>query len=100
MISENFTDQELADAKSGWLQSRSVARAQDRGLAASLARKSYLDRTFAWEADLEKKALALDATQIRAALAKYLVPEKFTTVKAGDFAHAASAPAPTPPPAK
>jgi zinc protease len=94
VVTENFTDQELADAKSGWMQSRSVSRAQDKGLAAALARKAYLDRTFAWEADLEKRALALDATQIRAALAKYLVPEKFTTVEAGDFAHAAATPAP------
>jgi zinc protease len=95
-ITENFTDQELADAKSGWMQSRSVSRAQDKGLAGSLARKAYLGRTFAWEADLEKRALALDAATIRAALAKYLVPEKFTTISAGDF----KSPPPAPPPGK
>jgi zinc protease len=94
VVTENFTDQELADAKSGWMQSRSVARAQDRGLVASLAKKAYLGRTFAWEAELEKRALALDATQIRTALAKYLVPGKFTTISAGDFA---SPPPPAPP---
>jgi zinc protease len=85
VVTENFTDQELADAKSGWMQSRSVSRAQDKGLAASLARKAYLGRTFAWESDLEQKVLALDAGKIRAALAKYLVPENFTTISAGDF---------------
>jgi zinc protease len=87
-VTENFTDQELTDAKSGWMQSRSVARAQDRGLAAALARTAYLDRTFAWEADLERRALALNADQIRTALAKYLVPAKFTSVSAGEFSKA------------
>ena len=96
-ITENFTDQELADAKSGWMQSRSVSRAQDKGLAAGLARKAYLGRTYAWEADLEKRALALDAATIRAALAKYLVAAKFTTISAGDFAKSTS---PPPPPGK
>jgi len=91
VVTENFTDQELADAKSGWMQSRSVARAQDRGLAASLAKKAYLGRAFAWEADLEKRALALDAATLRAALAKYLVPGKFTVISAGDFAKPAPA---------
>ena len=95
VVTENFTDQELADAKSGWLQSRSVARAQDKGLAASLAKKAYLGRTFAWEADLEKRALAVDAASVRAALSKYLVPERFTTISAGDFA----SPPPAAPPA-
>ena len=71
--------------------------AQDKGLAASLAKKAYLGRTFAWEADLEKRALALDAASIRAALAKYLVAAKFTTISAGDFASPPPAP---PPPAK
>jgi zinc protease len=89
-INENFSDQELADAKSGWIQSRTVSRAQDKEVVRSLARKSYLGRTYAWDADLEKKVQALDAATIRAALAKYVHPEKLTIIKAGDFAKAAA----------
>jgi zinc protease len=92
-VTENFTDQEIADAKSGWMQSRSVSRAQDKELVRSLVRKTYFDRTFAWESDLEQKVMALDAAHIRAALAKYLVPEKFTHITAGDFKGAAAKPA-------
>jgi zinc protease len=101
-IGEDFTAQELAEAKSGWIQSRSVGRAQDKELVRALGRKAFFDRTFAWDADLERKVMALDAATIRGALAKYLVPGRFTTVKAGDFAKAASAatPAPTPPATK
>ena len=95
-LSEDFTEQELADAKSGWMQGRSVGRSQDKELVRGLAAKTYLDRTYAWDADLEKRVQALDAATIRAALAKFIAPAKFTTVKAGDFAKAA----PAPPPAK
>ena len=48
----------------------------------------FLGRTLAWDAEFEKKVMALDAAQIRAALKRHLVPAKFTVVKAGDFAGA------------
>jgi zinc protease len=91
VINENFSDQELADAKSGWMQSRSVSRAQDKELVRSLARKAYHGRTFDWETRIEQKVQALDGATIRAAVAKYIHPEKFTVVKAGDFAKQAAA---------
>ena len=93
---EPFTADELEQQKSGWLQGRSVSRSQDKELVRSLAGKSFSDRTMAWDADLEKKVLALTAEQVRAVLAKYLVPVNFTEVKAGDFVKAAAAP-PAPP---
>jgi zinc protease len=98
-LSEGFTDQELVDAKSGWMQSRTVSRAQDKEVVRSLARKSYLGRTYAWDADLEKRVQALDPASVRVALAKSIHPEKLTIIKAGDFAKAATTP-PTPAPAK
>ena len=42
-----------------------------------------------WDADFEKKVMALDAEQIRAAMNKYIEPAKFVVMKAGDFAGAA-----------
>ena len=76
-------------AKSGWLQSRGVSRAQDNELVGALAHYLFLGRTLAWDAEFEKKVAALDAAQIRAALKRHLVPAKFSIVKAGDFAGAA-----------
>ncbi len=52
---EDFSAQELADAKSGWMQSRSVGRSQDKELVRGMARRALFDRTYAWDADLEKQ---------------------------------------------
>ena len=60
-----------------------------RALARTLAVDLYLDRTLAWDAELEKKVEALTGEQIQAAMRKYLDPAKMTIVKAGDFANAA-----------
>jgi zinc protease len=103
-VNEEFTADEVAQAKSGWLQGRTVSRAQDRELVRSLVRKAYFDRTFQWDADLETKVAALTPAQIKAVMAKYIQFGKLTVVKAGDFAKAATAPAagttaPTVPPA-
>jgi zinc protease len=66
-----------------------VARAQDNELVGTLAHFLFLGRTLAWDAEFEKKVMALDGAQIRAALKRHLDPSKFTIVKAGDFAGAA-----------
>jgi zinc protease len=84
-LAEDFTAEEIEQAKGGWLQSRSVARAQDNELAGLLRNQLFIGRTLAWDAELEQKVQALDAAQIRAALQRHLVPSKFVIVKAGDF---------------
>ena len=90
ILTTDIPADELAQAKSGWMQSRSVSRSQDAELVRNLNGQTFLDRTMAWDADLEKRVMALDAAQIRAALNRYLSPAKFTVVKAGDFAGAAA----------
>jgi zinc protease len=89
VLAEDFTKEEIEQAKSGWLQARGVSRAQDNELVGALGHWLFVGRTLAWDVEFEKKVLALDAAQIRAALKRHLVPEKFTIVKAGDFAAAA-----------
>ena len=66
-----------------------MARAQDNELVGNLAHFLFIGRTLAWDAEFEKKVMALDGAQIRAALKRHLDPSKFTIVKAGDFAGAA-----------
>ena len=91
VLNEGFTAEEIAQAKSGWQQSRSVSRSQDAELVGALGNYLFLGRTLAWDAEFEKKVLALDNEQIRAALKRHIKPDKFVVMKAGDFAGAAGA---------
>jgi zinc protease len=91
MLKDGFTGDEVKAAKSGWLQSRQVSRAEDRELAGRLSTYLYLNRTLGWDAELENKVSALTPEQIVAALRRHIDPAKFTIVKAGDFAKATAA---------
>ena len=90
---EGVTADELKAAKSAALQSFQVERSQDNGLARKLAQ--YLTkaegRSFAHDAELEKRIGALTPGQVSAAAKKYLDYSKLTIVKAGDFTKAAAA---------
>ena len=105
MADKGFSAEEIKAAKSGWLQSRAVTRAQDNALAGRLNTYLDLDRTLAWDADFEKKVESLTPAQINAAVKKYLDYNKLVSVEAGDFEKAAQKQAKEPvyrsaPPAK
>jgi zinc protease len=85
-IKEGFTAEEIAGAKSGYLQSRQVRRSQDSALAGTLSSYLFLGRTMAWDAEFERKIAALTPEQIAAAMRRYIDPSKISIVKAGDFA--------------
>lgn len=87
-VTEGFTAEEVSAAKSGWLQTRTVGRAQDGLLASTLANYLFIKRDLMWDDGLEKKINALTAEQINAAMKKHLDPSKVSFVKAGDFAKA------------
>ena len=42
-------------------------------------------RDFKWSAESDKKVAALTVEQVNAALRKYLQPQNFSSVAAGDF---------------
>ena len=84
-LKDGFTAQELAEGQSGLLAFRRLSRAQDDALAAQLASNLYLDRTFALSAKVDAAMAALTPEQVNAALRKYLKPEDFVLVFAGDF---------------
>ncbi|MBS1812583.1 MAG: insulinase family protein [Acidobacteria bacterium] len=90
-LKDGFTEEEIKAAKTGWLQSRQVSRAQDNELAGKLNNYLFLNRTFAWDADLETKVNNLTTEQINSAFRKFIDPKKISIVKAGDFAKSASA---------
>lgn len=88
VVEGGFNADELTAAKSGWLQSRQLSRAQDRELSGRVNNFLFLNRTIAWDADLEAKIKALTPEQVNAAMRKYITPDSITIVKAGDFAKA------------
>jgi zinc protease len=90
-IKDGFTADEVAAAKSGWQQSRSVGRSSDSALAAQLAQLDFDEETMAFAADLETKVAALTPQQIQDALRRNLDVASMSIVKAGDFTKAAAA---------
>jgi zinc protease len=88
VLQDGFSPEEVKDAKSGYLQSRQVTRAQDASLARTLAQDLYLGRTLAWDSAFEKKIAELTPDQIRSTMKKHIDPSQITIVKAGDFAKA------------
>jgi zinc protease len=91
-LKDGFTADEVAAAKSGYLQSQQLNRAQDASIARKLAQYRFLNRTLSWDADLEKKIAALTPDDIAAAMRRHIDPSKFTIIKAGDFAKGAAKP--------
>ena len=87
-LDKGFTDQEIKDAKTAWLQSQVSSRAQDRELAGRLASNLFIGRTMAWQADLERRVKALTGDQVLAALHKHFDPTKISVFVAGDFTKA------------
>jgi zinc protease len=97
MLKDGFTAEEVEAAKSGYLQSREVSRAQDNELAGRLNNYLFLGRTMRWDADLDAKLRALTPEQIAAAMRRHIDPTKISIIKSGDFTKNAPSPAtPTP----
>ena len=85
LLRDGVTQEELANAKQGYLQARKVGRANDIALAGMLSNLRHLGRTMAFEAEVEKQINSLTAEQVNAALRKYIDPAKLVVVTAGDF---------------
>lgn len=87
-LEDGFTPEEIAAAKSGYLQSRQMSRSQDNRLAGTMASRLFQGRTLVWDEDFERKIDALSGDRIVSALRRHLDLDKMTIVKAGDFAAA------------
>jgi zinc protease len=86
---EGFTADKLNDAKTGMLQARRLARAQDAALAGTLTDRLLLGRTLAFDAQVDRDIQSLTLDQVNAAYRKYFIASKLVTVRAGDFAKGA-----------
>ena len=85
VLRDGYTDEEVAAAKSGFLQARRAARIQDRNLIGRLSLYLFVNRTFAWDIDFERKIAALTPAQVRDAMRRHLDLSKIAVVKVGDF---------------
>ena len=85
-LDKGFTPEEIAAAKTSWLQAQATSRAQDRELSIRLNADQFNGRTMAFQSELEKKVQALGNGELVAALRKHLDPAKLNIVRAGDFA--------------
>ena len=85
MLKDGFTNEELADAKSGFLQRQQVGRSKDDGLAAKLSSNLYLNRTLAFDDSMENKISAIPVADVNTTMKKYIHPDKISYVQAGDF---------------
>jgi zinc protease len=86
MLKDGFTAEEVEAAKTGFLQSREVSRAQDNELLGRSNTYLFLGRTWQWDADYEAKIRALTPEQINAAIRRNFDPAKISIFKSGDFA--------------
>lgn len=84
-IKDGPTSQEVADAKTAWLESRKVSRTSDGALAGQLNTNSNLDRTFEYTAEREALIESLTVEQIKETFGKYIDPEKLIIIRAGDL---------------
>lgn len=86
LLKDGITEAELADAKAGLIERYKVDRSQDNQLANKLGNYLFFNRTMNWDSEFEKKIAALTVEQVNAALRKYIIPDKVTMIKVGDFA--------------
>ena len=84
-VQDGFTAKEVADAKSGYLQSRAVSLAQDNSLAATLNTYAYYGESIAFWKKQDEAIKNLTVQQINSAVKKYLNSKQISIVKAGDF---------------
>jgi zinc protease len=85
ILENGFTPEEVEAAKKSWLQSRQVARAEDPQLTGRLTNLRRWERTMAFDAELEKKIMALTPADMQAALRRHLDLAQFNFYRAGDF---------------
>ena len=84
-ITEGPSPEEVDDAITAWLERQKVSRSSDRSIAGQIGSNLYLDRTFQYTMEREKKIKALTADKIQSAFRKHVNPEDLIIIRAGDF---------------
>jgi zinc protease len=85
LLKDGVAAEELDRAKDGYLEARKVGRASDQALVGMLSSHRQLNRTMAFDADMDAKIQALTPEAVGAALRNHIDAKKLTVVVAGDF---------------
>jgi zinc protease len=91
LLKKGVAPDELEDGKKAYLEELKVGRSEDQNLAAILAEDLILGRTFAFQAEREKKIAALTPEEVLKAVQKHIDPKKLVIIEAGDFKKKAEA---------
>ena len=84
-LKDGFTQAELDAGRTGLLNQRRLARAQDAAVAGALGANLYLQRSFAVQQKNDEAIAALTLAQVNAALRQYIDPSQWVVMWAGDF---------------
>jgi zinc protease len=90
LLNDGITEEELASAKQGILQSSQLGRTQDGNLAGLLVGTIFAGRDMSYYDDYETRVDSLTVSDVNAALRKYIDPSRLVVHIAGDFANSAS----------
>jgi zinc protease len=94
VLRNGFTAEEVAVAKSAYLQDAQVNRAQDTSLVTLLARQAELGRTMQREIDIERRIAEATPEHLGLVFRKWINPQALSYFRAGDFRRPATVPAP------
>lgn len=84
-LKDGFTQSELDAARTGLLNQRRLARAQDAAVAGALISNLHLGRRFALQQQVDDALAALTPAQVNDALRRHIDPAKWVLMWAGDF---------------
>ena len=85
LIAQGITEEELAQAKKGYLQSLAVQRTSDGSILGLLASSLYEKSTMMDQGKYESAVGQLTASQVGVALKKHINPKRLVIITAGDF---------------
>ena len=85
MVGEDYSEEEVVEAKSGFVQYQKNLLSNDRTLAGYLSRRLFIDRTMYWTAELMEKLQMLTPKDIQEAMARHIDAKNLSVVVAGDF---------------
>ncbi len=85
LLKDGVTEQELDDAKNGYLKEQQIRRSNDRGLTGLLEAYAFVGRDMNYLAEFEQKVQALTVDDVNEALRKHINPSRLFIVSAGDF---------------
>jgi zinc protease len=85
LVRDGITEEELAAAKKAIREQATLMRSDDLFVAGALVEDLPLGRTFAYDAERDRKRAALTVAEVNQAVRKHLAPEKLVIIRAGDF---------------